>query len=285
MLILDLSNGLSNGGLSKEDEVYQDKKQKILEAIRAFVIKRFFYVKNEKITDDEIKKMFKIMKSYFSQKEEVKECDLLEENFGYCKLEEYEFDYKEAFNLPPNFSHFNQSLPEIFEKNRPFLDDFTKKCNKISQAVLSEIALALDLDKHFFYKAHEFEDKSCSIIRALHYPPLSKDVELERVTRAESKTSSKWINMPYRNGYVIANIADLLSVWTEGKLCSTKNRVVLPPVSKLDTHRYSVAYFLYPKPDFLISPIRSIENEDRYGKSSKLFELASFLLENLVRFF
>ncbi|KAI9294676.1 Clavaminate synthase-like protein [Neoconidiobolus thromboides FSU 785] len=268
MLVLDLNNSLSTDGIKKEKD-YQDKKNEIINALSTL---GFFYAQNHGIEEKEIKQLFKIAKQFFNEKEEIKNKYPFTGNEGYSRLgqerlsKKYQLDYKEAFNLPSNFKQLEHPLPEIFENDKAFLDTFTKKCNQTCQTILREIALSLDLDKDYFIKAHQYEDKSGSIMRILHYPPLSKDIDRNTITRAGShsdygtltllfqedseigeensglqvlkdQNSDEWLDVPYKKGSIIVNVADLLSIWTEGRLRSAKHRVVLPENSKLDTNR------------------------------------------------
>ena len=59
-----------------------------------------------------------------------------------------------------------------------------------------------------------------------------------------------WIDVPQIADAYIINIADLLMRWTNDVYVSTPHRVLPPP-----RERYSLAFFLDPNPDSVISAL------------------------------
>ncbi|XP_014340757.1 uncharacterized protein SI:DKEY-10O6.2 [Latimeria chalumnae] len=65
--------------------------------------------------------------------------------------------------------------------------------------------------------------------------------------------SGQYISAPLIPGTVLVNIADLMQRWTSDFLVSTKHRVLLPPDAKRNTLRQSVAFFVHPDDDVIVS--------------------------------
>lgn len=65
------------------------------------------------------------------------------------------------------------------------------------------------------------------------------------------------------DGTVLVNIADLLQRYTNGRVRSTRHRVVRPASGSFDVlpARYSIPFFVHPDPDTTIDPIVLSEDE------------------------
>ena len=58
-------------------------------------------------------------------------------------------------------------------------------------------------------------------------------------------------------GALVINVGDMLERLTNGRLPSTKHRVVNPRGEAARRSRYSMPFFLHFRPDFLIEPLES----------------------------
>ena len=137
----------------------------------------------------------------------------------------------------------------------------------IGLTLLKAIAIYLNLEEDYFTNKVKGGE---SIMRSIHYYPLkAEDVEdgavraaahgdinlitllmgasadgLEILTKEE-----KWIPIISEPDQLVINVGDMLERLTNKKLMSTVHRVVNPSKEKLNTSRYSIPFFMHPKPD------------------------------------
>ncbi|MEO1078831.1 MAG: 2OG-Fe(II) oxygenase family protein [Pseudomonadota bacterium] len=113
-----------------------------------------------------------------------------------------------------------------------------------------------------------------SLLRILHYPPLSGD-EPEGAVRAAAHEDinlltllpvsaepglqilgrdGEWHNVPGEPGDVIINSGDMLQEASQRRLPSTSHRVINPPDAASNLSRIAMPYFLAPQLDRALSP-------------------------------
>jgi isopenicillin N synthase-like dioxygenase len=119
-------------------------------------------------------------------------------------------------------------------------------------------------------------DTGNTILRALHYPAL-RDIDyvpgavraaahedINFITLLVTSTSDGlelltreggWLPVNARPGEIVADIGDMLQRLTNGFLPSTTHRVVNPKNG--NEARYSLPFFVHPRPDSVISVLRS----------------------------
>jgi isopenicillin N synthase-like dioxygenase len=139
-----------------------------------------------------------------------------------------------------------------------------KKLEETAQVLLRAIALYLKLDEYYF---DSFILEGNSILRAIHYPPISEAPrEAERAAAhgdinlitllmgAEGKglqvlnQQNEWIDAIAAPDELMINIGDMLSRLTNNLLPSTIHRVVNPPKEEWGKARYSLPFFMHPVP-------------------------------------
>jgi isopenicillin N synthase-like dioxygenase len=171
---------------------------------------------------------------------------------------------------------------------------------QLGSELLRAIALFLALDEHWFA---DKIDHGNSILRPLHYPPLSA----EFCSRAEPRASTvhgvrsaahedinlitllvssgepgleilprgqgteaepeRWLAIAPAADQVVVNVGDMLQRLTNHVLVSTTHRVVNPESPWHARSRYSIPFFLHPNPEFLLSTLPSCVSDrepDRY---------------------
>ena len=162
----------------------------------------------------------------------------------------------------------NLSVKEIDNFGSHFDNLFT--ClNDLGMGVLSAIANVLDLDKDFFNK---WVLKGNSVLRLIHYPPVSDSSNLQRARAHEDinlitllvgaeesglevlSKSGKWIPIESRSKSIVCNIGDMMQLVTRGKLRSTTHRVVEYGKGEPKS-RYSMPFFLHPSPEIILKSI------------------------------
>ncbi|MDX1282748.1 2OG-Fe(II) oxygenase family protein [Shewanella colwelliana] len=128
------------------------------------------------------------------------------------------------------------------------------------------------------------EDSNKTLLRILHYPPMTGDEELGAIRAAahedinlltvlpaanepglQVKTKSgEWLDVPSDFGNIIINIGDMLQEASGGYFPSTTHRVVNPKGTDTSRSRISLPLFLHPKPEVVLS--------ERYTADSYLME-------------
>ncbi len=151
----------------------------------------------------------------------------------------------------PDFFRLGNELYQAFEKS--------------GGALLEAIAIYLDLGDDYFTKKIK---KGNSILRAIHYPPITK--EPETAIRAEQhedinlitllvgasagglqlqNMDDEWLPIMPEEGEIVVNVGDMLQRLTNNYLKSTTHRVVNPPKEQWHMPRLSIPFFLHPKSD------------------------------------
>ena len=134
-----------------------------------------------------------------------------------------------------------------------------------------------------------------SVLRLLHYPPLSENADPRSVRAAAHEdinlitllvsASAAGLQLRDRQGVwravdappdsVIVDVGDMLSRITNGALPSTTHRVVNPEGP--NTSRYSMPFFLHPRPDAVLS----VFGQFRDGQEAPDITGRDFLAERL----
>ena len=115
------------------------------------------------------------------------------------------------------------------------------------------------------------EGSQQTMLRVLHYPPVTLDAALPRAAAHEDinlltilpassgpglelKTNEGfWIDVPNHPNQVVVNIGDMLQEATGGFLTSTTHRVSTPTASQLADSRMSLPLFLHARSDVQLS--------------------------------
>jgi len=112
-----------------------------------------------------------------------------------------------------------------------------------------------------------------TLLRILHYPPLSGGEEAEAIRAAAHEdinlitllpaanepglqvkgTGDEWIDVPCDFGNLIVNIGDMLQEASAGYFPSTTHRVVNPDGADQSKSRISLPLFLHPNPEVVLS--------------------------------
>ena len=164
--------------------------------------------------------------------------------------------------------------------------------------VLEAIALHLDLPQDFF--ADTVRDGN-SVMRLLRYPPL-EGAEAEGAIRAAAHgdintitlllgaeeaglelltADGDWLAVAPSKGALVINIGDMLDRLTNGKLVSTKHRVVNPQGEAAYRARYSMPFFLHFRPDYLIETLPSCIDPDAPDDHPAPISAHDFLMQRL----
>ncbi|MES0809025.1 2-oxoglutarate and iron-dependent oxygenase domain-containing protein [Roseibium sp. SCPC15] len=259
----------------------------------------FFYVKNHGIDAGFIEKTFVAARTFFSQSHDFKmdlTKDFFKTNRGYVPMEGENLDptkpsdLKEAFNIGLDlaaddprilngepFRAVNQwpELPGWREELLEYFDAVWDLGRKMHRAIAVDLGAAPDF----------FEDKldaPLATLRLLHYPPQSETVQLGQIGAGEHtdygnitillpdsvgglevrRRDGVWLKAPNIDGTFVCNIGDCLMRWSNDIYVSTPHRVI----NSSGRERYSIAFFLDPNPDAIVSCLPGCMDEDSPAK-------------------
>lgn len=152
---------------------------------------------------------------------------------------------------------------------RPALQALFAALEGAGRRVLRAIAVHLGQPADFFESP--VADGN-SILRLLHYPPVSAEADAVRAGAHEDinvitlllgaeeaglqllSRDGEWLEVPAPPGSLVVNVGDMLQRQTGGQLPSTTHRVVNPAPERRHIPRYSMPFFLHYRPDWLIEP-------------------------------
>lgn len=240
----------------------------------------FFVITGHGVPDALIEATFAESARLFAQPVERKRdlsIDRLGSNRGYVGLgvealdEKTAADQKEAFNLI--WTDRGGTRPD---NAWPALDGFESVVQRYFDAVFAvasrlHIAFALDLGLPSDFFADKI-DRPLATLRLLHYPAramAATDGHVGAGTHTDygnvtllatdgvaslqvQRRDGGWVDAPALPGAFICNIGDCLMRWTNDVYVSTPHRVRQP-----EAKRYSIAFFLDPNPDAVVSAIPS----------------------------
>lgn len=124
------------------------------------------------------------------------------------------------------------------------------------------------------------EDSQQTLLRILHYPPITgaeepdairaaahEDINLLTILPAANEPGlqvktkdGSWLDVPSDFGNLIVNIGDMLQEASGGYFPSTTHRVINPQGSDQSKSRISLPLFLHPKPEVVLSNRHTAES-------------------------
>lgn len=169
-----------------------------------------------------------------------------------------------ATTMPPNV------WPDELQDFRPVFIRLYAEFDRVGSELLAAIALYLGLEERWF---DEPVRDGNSILRLLHYPPVSpeapgiragahEDINLITLLLGAEEgglelkdRDGNWLPVVPPPGALAINVGDMLQRLTNYHLPSTSHRVVNPPPDRRGFSRYSMPFFLHLRPDFLIDAL------------------------------
>ncbi len=169
---------------------------------------------------------------------------------------------------------------------------------KIGLIVLQAVAKYLNIGENYFLKKVKGGE---SIMRAIHYFPIHDTDEDKNAVRAAAHgdinfitllmgasaegleilaRNNKWIPIISESDHLVVNVGDMLERLTNNKLRSTIHRVVNPKRESIHTSRFSIPFFLHPKPDMDLSCLHNCIDKNN-PKRYKDIDARDFLEERL----
>lgn len=162
--------------------------------------------------------------------------------------------------------------------------------------ILAAIARHLGLAPDFF---EDTVRDGNSVMRLLHYPPVSPDAPGVRAGAHEDINAitlllgaeeaglqlldrdGQWLPVSPRQGELVVNIGDMLQRLTNNVLKSTSHRVVNPAPERRGHSRYSMPFFLHFRPDYLIETLPGCMGEGRPNLYPEPITAHDYLMQRL----
>jgi isopenicillin N synthase-like dioxygenase len=273
-----------------------EKKSFVEELGHAFQEFGFVGVVNHGIPKTLVSKFYDESKSFFSQPVEVKEkyeVKGLAGQRGYTSFGKEHAKHTNVGDLK-EFFQIGQTVPADHPLKAEYPDnvkvseipDFSKTGDELyrsfeasGEQLLRAIALYLKLDQDYF---HEKITQGNSILRAIHYPPITH--EPKSAIRAEQHEDinlitllvgasagglqildmkNQWLDIVPGEDEIVVNVGDMLQRLTNNYLKSTTHRVVNPPREEWHRPRLSIPFFLHPKSEMDLSCLPSTVTAER----------------------
>ena len=273
----------------------------------------FVAIRNHGIPNEVLTDLYREVKNFFDLSERVKmqyDDSMGGGQRGYTGFGKEHAKNRNAGDLK-EFWHFGQyterATVEVpsYPANKVVaeLPSFNKAGETIYKALeetgiqmLRAIALHLALDENYFDDKVRYGN---SILRAIHYPPITgdpkdairagehEDINLITLLVGASadglevlNKNGDWIGVTEVEDHIVVNVGDMLQRLTNDQLKSTTHRVVNPPQELWGTPRYSIPFFLHPRPEVLLDCLPQCISEE----SPKKYEDCSameFLIQRL----
>jgi len=268
----------------------------------------FAIIKNHGLTQEITTNLYSKVQSFFELDDEKKIKYYFPELYGQrgyvVKGQEHakgssKGDLKEFFHIGnPEISNPKNIWPIEIDTFEEVGTNAFLTLENIGLTLLKAIAIYLNIEEDYFTNKVKGGE---SIMRSIHYYPLKEeDVEdgavraaahgdinlitllmgasadgLEILTKEE-----KWIPIISEPDQLVINVGDMLERLTNKKLMSTVHRVVNPSKEKLNTSRYSIPFFMHPKPEMDLTCLSNCIDESN-PKSYDDMTAGQFLEERL----
>lgn len=264
----------------------------------------FVAIKNHGIPKEDLTKLYRAVKQFFSLPEDLKltyDDTAGGGQRGYTGFGKEHAKDRNAGDLK-EFWHFGQFVdpadpnPPQYPENKEVKEseEFNIYGKKIYQhlektggIMLQAIAEYLGLDRNHF---HSMVWNGNSILRAIHYPPIMEDPkdairageheDINLITLLVGASAdglevlnrnNEWVGITEVEDHIVVNVGDMLQRYTNDKLISTTHRVINPPKEKWPEPRFSIPFFLHPRPEARLDCLPSCidsENPKKYEDCS-----------------
>ena len=255
----------------------------------------FVAIKNHGLDDDLRDELYEQIQNFFNLPNEVKNKYMVQGlagQRGFTSLGKEHAKDHNAGDLK-EFWQFGQCveddpvLLDSYPKNvtvqelpsfNPIAMRAYKTLENTGRLMLGAIAQYLKLEENYF------DDKiknGNSILRAIHYPPITKDpgdavrsaehedinlITLLMGASAEGlqvlNKQGEWVGVTALPDHIVVNVGDMLQRLTNNVLRSTTHRVVNPPKQSWDKPRFSIPFFLHPISDMDLSCLESCLDDE-----------------------
>ena len=250
----------------------------------------FAIIKNHDLRKELTDELYKVIKAFFDLDDEKKIKYYFPDLYGQrgyvVKGQEHakgskKGDLKEFFHIGnPSISNPQNIWPHEIENFNEIGSEVFITLENIGLSLLRAISMYLNLNINYFEEKVKGGE---SILRSIHYFPLDPSDILDGAVRAaahgdinlitilmgasadglEIRTKqNKWIPISSKEDELVINVGDMLERLTNKRLLSTVHRVVNPSIDKLGTSRYSIPFFMHPKPEMDLSCLESCYSQN-----------------------
>ncbi len=261
---------------------------------KAYETVGFVAVKNHGISNELIDSLYEKVQQFFSLPLEQKKTYELKDLAGQRGYTSFGKEHAKGSDAPDLKEFFqygqiarNNFVEELYPNNlrvkqveefNEVFDDAYRAFENSGTALLQAIALFLNLDEHYF---DEFVFNGNSIIRAIHYPPITEkpksairaeqheDINLITLLIGASadgleilSKKNEWVPVTSLPEQIVVNVGDMLQRLTNNKLRSTTHRVVNPREEFWHTSRFSIPFFLHPKSSMSLKCLANCIDDD-----------------------
>lgn len=256
----------------------------------------FVLIKDHPISTSHLDEVYELCKVFFNQPSEVKNKYIYPHGGGLRGYTPFGVEHAKDSKVPDlkEFWHIGQTLPEDHplysqypqniwptEQGEYFKKVFSTLYGLLentAQILLRSLTFPLNLPVHYF---DNMVQNGNSVLRLLHYPPLSKDVPKNAIrARAHEDINlitllfggseagleildrqGRWTPISAKSNQLIVNSGDMLQRITNKLIPATTHRVVNPP-DKQNNHRYSLPFFTHPQPNTMLSCLPQCYDEN-----------------------
>ncbi len=291
------------------------KKEKFVKEIgKAFEEIGFVALSGHFLSEELVEDLYASIKEFFNLPQEIKDSYEIEGiggQRGYTSFGKEHAKGRKEGDLK-EFWHFGQyvennskleaeypenvMVKELLSFNEVGKETY-KMLEKTAKYVLRALALHLKLEETFF---DEFIKNGNSILRPIHYPPITS--EPKNAVRAAAhgdinlitllmgahgrglqvqNQKGEWIDAIAKPEELMINVGDMLSRLTNNKLKSTIHKVINPPRELWGTSRYSIPFFMHPVSEMSLNCLDNCV-DDNHPKGFEDISAGAFLNERLV---
>ncbi|KAK6541608.1 hypothetical protein TWF694_007408 [Orbilia ellipsospora] len=259
----------------------------------------FFYIKNFGLTQEQINRQFAIGKEFFSLPEDQRRSFRapLEEGIynGYRPLGSIEIlpglrDNIEFYNIMKFLPQYDRVHPEIIRQHYEEIEKFHRHCHEnIAYKIFRILAIILEIPEETLVNGHLYDSECDSGLRYMCYRARSAE-ENEKfkglysrghtdngtitfvfqqpvaALQVKKHDDSEWEYCRIPEGVMSVNIADLLTILSNGYLKSGVHRVIVPPKDQQNQDRLGLLYFVRPSDRLTLRTVDSplLEREGLY---------------------
>ncbi|MDO6720139.1 2OG-Fe(II) oxygenase family protein [Psychrosphaera sp. 1_MG-2023] len=235
----------------------------------------FGVLKNHPIQKELLQSLYDNWAGFFNSDEKIKFQFNVETQDGFFPTSVSETakgfkvkDIKEYFHFYP----WGQA-PEGLKQQA---QDYFSQANDVAETLLNWVQEHSPADVAAKYSAplsSMIEKSEQTLLRVLHYPPITGDEEVGAIRAAAhgdinlltilpaanagglqvQLKDGSWFDVPGDFGCIIVNIGDMLQEASGGYFPSTIHRVINPEGEDRSRSRISLPLFLHPRPDVVLS--------------------------------
>ena len=249
----------------------------------------FFVIKDHPISAESIEKLFNVTQELFDLPLDVKMKYHLKGTNGARGYTPYGIETALNKNVPDQKEFWHQgscSNPDLADnltvnelENFDDINSLYKEFEKLGIKILESIS---NFNIDFNADLKEIAVDGNSVLRLLHYPPVDaqknddrahahNDVNLitllvggnEGGLEALDKKGN-WVECNCEKNEIICNVGDMLEIISNKKLRSTAHRVKTK--NNEDKSRYSIPFFLHPRPEVVLDPETNLTANDFLNK-------------------